>query len=179
MQISNNKVVTIEYKMVDTNGVLLDTTDNNEPYSFIQGQAGIFPAIEEEIEGRGIGDRCTLRLEPQQAFGEHDDALLKVVPKDHFKFEGEIEVGMSFVTKKNGHPLPVTVTGVDSENITIDANHPLSGKPIHMDLVIVDVRDALEDELATGLVQTEDELFSREQESNESRVDGLIVKGPV
>ncbi len=45
-----------------------------------------------------------------------------------------------------------TVTKVDGDDITIDANHPLAGQTLKFDVTIVDVRDATPEELSHGHV---------------------------
>ncbi|MES9899451.1 MAG: peptidylprolyl isomerase [Sedimenticola sp.] len=172
MQVSKDKVVTLEYRMIDVEGNLIDTSDDSEPLSFIQGRQTVFPALEEQIEGRCTGDRLTFTLEPKQGYGERDDTLVREIPRSHFEAEGDICVGMTFAAKKDGRRQPITVTAVSEDQITVDANHPLSGVTMNVDVVIVDVRDAVEDELVTGLVQNMDEIYSREEKQ-----DGVPVKG--
>ncbi len=96
MQVSKDKVVTLEYRMIDVEGNLIDTSDDSEPLSFIQGRQTVFPALEEQIEGRCTGDRLTFTLEPKQGYGERDDTLVREIPRSHFEAEGDICVGMTF-----------------------------------------------------------------------------------
>ncbi|MES9884622.1 MAG: FKBP-type peptidyl-prolyl cis-trans isomerase [Sedimenticola sp.] len=172
MQISKDKIVTIEYKMVDVDGTVIDSSDDSDPLSFIQGREAVFPALEAQVEGKSTGSRLAFTLEPKQTYGERDEKLVRVIPRDHFDLEGDISVGMTFAAKKDGRRQPVTVTAVSEDELTVDANHPLAGVTMSVDVVIVDVRDAVEDELATGLVQNMDEIYSRQQKQ-----DGVPVKG--
>ena len=64
MQVTKDKVVTLEYTMTDDEGDVVDTTDNGEPLSFIQGRASLLPAIEAAIEGKEVGHRLAITLEP-------------------------------------------------------------------------------------------------------------------
>ncbi len=128
--------------------------------------------MEKKIEGKRVGDRLTFTLAPEEAYGERDEKFVRAIPRDRFNVEGEVVVGMTFAASKDGRRQPVTVTAVSEDEITVNANHPLAGVTLNVDLVIVDVRDAVEDELATGLVQDMDEIYSREQKQ-----DGVPVKG--
>jgi FKBP-type peptidyl-prolyl cis-trans isomerase SlyD len=166
MQISNDKVVTIEYTMTDQLGNLLDTSDNGETVSFIHGRATVFPALEVALEGRSIGERLQLTLTPEQAYGATDERLVKVIPRDKFKLEGEIAVGRRFKTRRDDTEVVVTVVKVDDESVVVDANPPLAGVTIQMDVVIVEVRDAIAEELASGQVQDMDEIYEKEQKKS-------------
>jgi FKBP-type peptidyl-prolyl cis-trans isomerase SlyD len=46
----------------------------------------------------------------------------------------------------------VTVVGIEGEEVTIDANHPLAGETLNFDVKIVDVREATSEELEHGHV---------------------------
>ncbi|WP_260294768.1 FKBP-type peptidyl-prolyl cis-trans isomerase [Sedimenticola hydrogenitrophicus] len=166
MQISNDKVVTIEYTMTDQLGNLLDTSDNGETVSFIHGRGTVFPALEEALDGRSIGERLQLTLTPEQAYGATDERLVKVIPRDKFKLEGEIAVGRRFKTLRDDTEVVVTVVKVDDESVVVDANPPLAGVTIQMDVVIVEVRDAIAEELASGQVQDMDEIYEKEQKKS-------------
>ncbi len=177
MHITKDKVVSIEYRMVDQAGTLIDSSDHAEPLSFIQGHTKVLPAIEEKVEGHGLGDRLTFTLEPEQAFGERDDDLIRQIPRDRFFHHEELKIGMTFTSGRPGHQRLVTLVNVNQDEITVDANHPLAGQRLNIDLVIIDVREALEDELVTGVVQEVADIYAREQEA--VRVVGMPVKGPL
>ncbi len=166
MQISQDKVVTIEYTMTDQLGNLLDTSDNGDTLSFIQGKGAIFPALEDALSGKSIGERLEITLTPEQAYGKTDERLIKIVPRDRFKFEGEIQVGSQFKTRRDDEDIVVTIVKVDDQNVVIDANPPMAGVTINMDIVIVEVRDAVEEELITGQVQDMDEIYEKEQKKS-------------
>ena len=169
MQISKDKVVTIEYKMVDREGNIISTSDDGDALSFIQGRATVFPALEEQVEGHKMGERLTFALEPQQAYGERDESLVRVIPRGQFNFTGDIDAGMKFVTRKNDRELPVIVTAVSDDEVTVDANHALAGIVMNVDLVIVDVREAIEAELESGVVQEMDDIYTQEQIHNQDK----------
>ncbi|HHS84025.1 MAG TPA: hypothetical protein ENK38_03750 [Gammaproteobacteria bacterium] len=69
---------------------------------------------------------------------------------------------MKFKTKKEDRVMTVTVTEVTDDQVTVDANHPLAGVSIDIDLVIISVREAIEEELRSGEVQDMDEIYSKE-----------------
>ena len=51
---------------------------------------------------------------------------------------------------EDGQTRRVTVTAINGDDVTVDANHPLAGVELHFDVEIVEVRDATEEEIANG-----------------------------
>lgn len=164
MKIGKDSVVSIEYTLTDDQGTLIDTTDDNDELSFIQGRGDIFPAIERAVHGHEPGKKLTITLPPEEAFGPHQQGLVKQVPRGFFKQAKEITPGMQFKTEKEGEEIVVTVLEADDEQVTIDANHPLAGSSLHFDLVIVGVREAIPEELQSGQIQEMDEIYRREEQ---------------
>ncbi len=153
MQITKDRVVTIEYTTTDKDGQIIDTTDNIENYAFIQGRGEIFKVVEEAIEGRYKGAQLNLTLAPEQAYGVRDESLIRQVPRRQVRVpDGDMEVGLKLKGNNRDNATPITVVAFDDETVTLDANNPLAGLTIHIKLVIVDVREATEEELRTGRV---------------------------
>ncbi len=168
MQISKDTVVTIEFTLTDDEGIVLDSTDDREAHSFIQGRGDIFVGLEEALLGHNSGEQLNITLPPEQGFGPSQEELIKQVSMEYFQKAKEITPGMQFKTEKEGEEVVVTVVDVDEEKglVTIDANHPLASSSLHFDLVIVGVRKAVAAELRTGQVQTMDEIYSREDDNS-------------
>ena len=162
MKIANGKVVTLEYTLSDTDGQPLDSSDGKEALSLIHGRGSVFPAIEDALIGRGMGERISVELSPEQAYGQHDERLLQHIPRSNFRTDKPIMPGMQFLRRVDDEEYIVTVTAVDDDQVTIDANHPLVGQHLHFDLVVTGVRDALDEELQSGHIQELDEIYARE-----------------
>lgn len=151
MQIDKHKVATIEYTLTDQQSAVIDSSEGGEPLSYIHGTGNIIPGLEEALSGKAPGDELQVTIPPEHAYGERDDSLLQVVPKDRFESPEEIQVGMQFHAQSNsGDPYVVTVVDVDKDNVTVDGNHPLAGMTLHFDVKVVDVRDATKEELDHG-----------------------------
>ncbi len=162
MKIRNDVVVTIEYTVKDKKGNIIDSSDDNEALSFIQGTGKVFDGLEAALMGRSSGERLSISLEPDQAYGARNEELVKQIPRERFNLDGQIQPGMKFKTKKEDRVMTVTVTEVTDDQVTVDANHPLAGVSIDIDLVIISVREAIEEELRSGEVQDMDEIYSKE-----------------
>ena len=151
MQISKHKVVSMDYTLTDDQGTVIDTSKGREPLAYIQGIGNIIPGLEAALEGRTEGESVTVRVEPEQGYGERDETLLRVVPRNLFDVE-EVQAGMQFHAQSEEGTEVVTVVGVTDEEVTVDSNHPLAGVALNFDVTIVEVRDASEEELSHGHV---------------------------
>jgi FKBP-type peptidyl-prolyl cis-trans isomerase SlyD len=155
MQIATNTVVTIDYTLKDDDQSVLDTSQGQEPLSYIHGIGNLIPGLEKALAGKSEGDRVQVTIPPDDAYGERDEDLLQAIPRERFERANEIEVGMQFHTQSDEGMQVVTVVGVDGDNITIDGNHPLAGKTLHFDVQIVGVREASAEEISHGHVHGE------------------------
>jgi FKBP-type peptidyl-prolyl cis-trans isomerase SlyD len=153
MQISANKVVSIDYTLTNDQGQVLDSSSEREPLAYLQGHHNIISGLESALEGRSAGDNVKVTIRAADAYGERDESLSQSVPRKMFEDADKVTVGMQFQTMSaQGDTQIVTVTGVDAEHVTVDANHPLAGETLTFDVTIVDVRDATEEELDHGHV---------------------------
>lgn len=153
MPIGSNKVVTIHYTLKDDQGNILDSTIGSQPFSYLTGYEQIIPKLEEEIDSMIIGGKKHVSIPAAEAYGERNEALIHHVSRDNFPPDIELEVGMEFVTNApDGSQMPLVVTELNGDDITIDFNHPLAGKNLEFDVELIDVRDATDEELSHGHV---------------------------
>ena len=151
MVIEKNRVVSIDYKLVDDDGDLIDSSDEGEPLVYLHGNGNIIPGLEKQLEGKKQGDAVACVLNPVDGYGERDESLVFTVGKD--EFEGsEVDVGMQFEAHGENGAQIVTVVSVEGDEVKDDANHPLAGEKLHFDVKIVDVREASAEELEHGHV---------------------------
>ncbi len=143
MRVQVNTVVTVNYQMFSTDGVLID--ENQAPMDYLHGGYDqILPAVEADLEGCVVGDKVSVELTPEQAFGEHDPELvfaedLRLLPED-------VQVGMVFETRDedNEETTLHRVIEVDMQTgkVVLDANHPLAGLDLRFVAEVVAIRAA-------------------------------------
>ncbi len=152
MQISDNKVVTIDYTLKDDAGTVLDSSAGGPGLAYLHGASNIIPGLEKALAGKTQGDSLNVSINPAEAYGERDDSMIQTVPRD--MFEGtEIQVGAQYhAMTPEGHPVTITVKDIKDDGVVIDGNHPLAGQTLHFDVTITDVRDATQEELDHGHV---------------------------
>ena len=155
MQISSPCVVTLTWRLQDTQGNLIDELP--EPLEFFYGGDDLLEKVEEALLDQAIGFSATLHLEPEHAFGDYDPALVFFEPRKIMP-EG-VAVGLQFDGPPPGSITPdmpadvvYTVTEVYPEHVVLDGNHPLAGIALRLDLVVRDVREATEEEIEAGSV---------------------------
>ncbi len=152
MIIEKDRVVSIEYSLTDDEGTLVDSSDGSEPLVYLHGNGNIIEGLETQLAGKKAGDHLTCVVEPAQGYGERDDALVFTVERSQFASGEKVEEGMQFEAHDENGARIVTVVGVEGDKVTIDANHPLAGAKLHFDVKVVEVREALPEELEHGHV---------------------------
>lgn len=150
MQIGDQKVVTLHYTLTDSEGRLIDKSDDGS-FAYLHGASNIIPGLEDALAGRSAGDEVTVAVAPEDGYGVRNDAMLQQVPKSMFEDGSQIAVGNQFHAQgPNGEMLVVTVVEVQDEHVVVDGNHPLAGVDLHFTVTIVDVRDASTEEIEHG-----------------------------
>ena len=152
MQASKDKVVSIHYTLTNDQGEVLDSSASGEPMPYLHGHMNIIPGLEGALEGKKVGDKLKVTVEPAEGYGERNDAMVEKVPKSMFQGVDEILPGMQFHAQTGDGMAVVTVTKVEEEHVTIDANHPLAGERLTFEVEVTDIRDASSEELEHGHV---------------------------
>jgi FKBP-type peptidyl-prolyl cis-trans isomerase SlyD len=150
MNISANKVVSIDYTLKDDSGATLDSSAGRQPLSYMHGSGQIIVGLEKALEGKTIGDSISVSIKPEEAYGKYDETLLFKVEKDKFQNIDELEVGMRIQAQSQDGVNIFIVKAIEADVVTLDANHPLAGQNLNFDVSIKDVRDASKEELETG-----------------------------
>ncbi len=141
MQIAKNTVVTLDYQVHDSDGNLVD--DGAEKLVYLHGgYDDIFRDIEEGLEGKNIGDKLQVKLQPEEAFGEYDADLVNVEPLE--LFPPDVKVGMQ-LEREDG--TMVMITDIEDGSVVVDGNHPLAGKALIFVCSVMEVRSATADEI--------------------------------
>lgn len=153
-EIVKDTVVTLNYTVRDHEGNMID--DGAHPLVYLHGgYDGIFPVLEELLQGKKVGERFQVKLQPEDAFGEYDEELVLI--EDASLFPENIEVGMSFerVTDNGEEEVIYRITDIADGKVVVDGNHPLAGTALVFDLTVAAVRKASADEIAHGHVHGE------------------------
>jgi FKBP-type peptidyl-prolyl cis-trans isomerase SlyD len=149
--IQKDRVVQMAYRLVDSDGRLLEEKTPEEPYEYLHGHGQINEAVERAVEGKTSGFRAEVHLTPREGYGEYDPSLVVEVPRAHFPMNVDLQAGMKFnTTGPDGRAMIVRVIETDGQTVTIDGNHPLAGLELVFDLRVLDVREASPEEADIG-----------------------------
>ena len=160
MQISKNTVVSLDVELSDIWGNSIERSD--EPVQYLHGGYGnIFPAAEAALDGKSVKDRVEVRLEPEDAFGDYDEELLRV--EERSRFPEALEVGMRFEGEPGGADEGrfFTVTDIAEDKVVLDANHPLAGMALKLSCTVIGVRAATASEIESGAADDPESVILR------------------
>ncbi|EOW3941072.1 peptidylprolyl isomerase [Vibrio parahaemolyticus] len=150
MKIEKNVVASLAYKVMMEDGVVVDQSTVDAPLDYLHGHNNLITGLEKELEGKVAGDKFSVTVAPEDAYGEHNDALVQRVPADVFQGVDQIEVGMRFLADTDQGPIPVEVTEVDGDEVVVDGNHMLAGQTLTFEVEVMATREATAEEIEHG-----------------------------
>ncbi|MBI2141479.1 peptidylprolyl isomerase [Candidatus Woesearchaeota archaeon] len=138
--VAKGSKVSIEYTGTFEDGTVFDTTDGRAPIRFVTGNVEVIKGFDNAVLGMKKGEQKTIRITPQDGYGERDERLQQQVPRSVFPAEMKIDRNMGFSFRApQGQMVHATITGVSGDTVTIDMNHPLAGKNLVFKLKVVDI----------------------------------------
>ncbi len=153
LKVADNRVVQFHYTVKTDDGELINSSDGAAPVTYLHGASMILPGggLIKRMSGCAVGEKFSAVVSPEEAYGEYQEPGPQPISRASFPAEAELEIGMSFpVEASTGEQFPVWITDVQEESVYVDSNHPLAGKSLHFDIEIVSIREATEDEAASG-----------------------------
>ena len=132
--------VKVHYTGKLDNGEVFDTSKEREPFEFKIGGQAVIPGFEKGVVGMGVGDSKTIEISPEDAYGEKKEELVVEVQKSELPEDITPSVGQRLqIRQQDGNPIVVTITDMNEDNITLDANHPLAGYTLFFDVELVEI----------------------------------------
>jgi FKBP-type peptidyl-prolyl cis-trans isomerase SlyD len=149
--IQNGKVVSIHYTLTNEEGEVLDTSKGEAPFDYLHGAQNIVPGLEKKLTGQAVGAHLEVEVSPEEGYGAHDPEGVQHVAKSAFPSDVDLETGMQFrAENSDGEAVPIWVTAIDGDDVTIDFNHPLAGETLKFDVTVTAIRDASAEEIEHG-----------------------------
>lgn len=139
-QVKNGDKVKVHYHGKLRNGDTFDSSEGRDPLEFTVGGGQVIKGFDYGVMGMQVGDKKTVEIAVQDAYGEKQDEMIIEFPKDQFPPEMNPEVGMQLMMNNGaGQQFPVTVAEVRDESVVLDANHPLAGQDLVFDIELVSI----------------------------------------
>lgn len=129
--------VRIHYTGRFTDGTTFDSSEGRDPLEFQVGVGEVIPGLERAILEMEPGTTETVTVEPGDAYGEREDALVHEV--DRSQLPDEVEEGSALEANVNGQKAILWVVDLGDSTATVDANHPLAGRTLVFDVELVEV----------------------------------------
>ena len=132
--------VAIHYTGTLADGSQFDSSEGRDPLRFMLGSGQIIAGLDAAITGMSQGEKKSVTIAAAEAYGDHRPEAVQAVPRAQIPAEIPLEVGGSLqVQTPDGQTIPVTVTSVTDEEVTLDANHPLAGKDLTFAVELVEI----------------------------------------
>ena len=130
--------VLFEGKLED--GTVFDKTERGNPIEFVVGEGRVLPKIENLVKGMKTGEKKSIKLKPEDAFGPRREDLVKDIPRHAITLDKEPKVGAILLLKSpEGRTFSATIVKVEKETLRIDLNHPLAGKNVIINIELLSV----------------------------------------
>lgn len=148
MRVKTDMIVTLSYRLEDSEGRLIEDRPTDKPFIYLHGYGNLIPVLEKRLEGQTAGFQLSVKLAAREAYGEYQKNLLVEVPRQQLPPELPIEAGRRFSTSgPNGEPIVVRVVEFDENMVVLDGNHPLAGVDLAFDVKVLAIRAATEQEV--------------------------------
>ncbi|WP_340251763.1 FKBP-type peptidyl-prolyl cis-trans isomerase [Roseobacter sp. HKCC-CH-9208] len=132
--------VAIHYTGTLADGSQFDSSEGRDPLRFTLGSGQIIAGLDAAITGMSQGEKKSVTIAAAEAYGDHRPEAVQAVPRAQIPAEMTLEVGGGLqVQTPDGQTIPVTVTSVTDEEVTLDANHPLAGKDLTFAVELVEI----------------------------------------
>lgn len=139
--VQHNSSVLAHYVMyLSDQSVAESTYHHQQPVKFVLGDGSLSQPLEQALLGKAVGDKTTVVLTPEEAFGLAENDKVMNLPRSHFPADIELSEGLivSF-HQPNGVDVPGLIRRLMGDLVLVDFNHPLAGQTLSMTLEIVEI----------------------------------------
>jgi len=139
-QVKKGDKIKVHYNGRLNDGQTFDSSSGREPLEFEVGGGMVIKGFDEGVKGMAVGDKKTITIPFDQAYGPRNPDMIIEMPKDRFPKDMELEVGMPLgMSDGQGQQFEVTIIEIKDDSVTLDANHPLAGQDLIFDLELVEI----------------------------------------
>ena len=125
---------------LDDGTVFSSTYEEKELFEFTIGKASVLASFEKAIIGMNEGDKKTILVPPEDAYGQHKKEFVFVMDRAQAPAELTLELGKKLQIRSNqGKPAIATITAITEEHVVLDANDPLAGKTLSFQIELIEI----------------------------------------
>ncbi|MGA9998228.1 MAG: peptidylprolyl isomerase [Pyrinomonadaceae bacterium] len=141
-QAKKGDTVRVHYTGRFDDGQVFDSSEGGDPLEFQIGAGQVIEGFDEGVREMSVGGKKTITIEADKAYGQRNDALIQTIPRASIELEEDPQPGMQLTMQlPDGNQIPITVTDVTQDSITLDANHPLAGQNLTFDIELVGIQE--------------------------------------
>jgi len=142
-QAKTGDTVRINYIGRLTDGTEFDSSAGRAPLQFTLGAGEIIPGLEQHVAGMEVGSKSTVTIPSEAAYGPHRPEAIQTVDRASVPEGIDLDIGTQLQARTpDGRVVPLTVVGVDTNSVQLDANHPLAGKDLVFDVELIEIVQA-------------------------------------
>ena len=139
-QVKKGDTIQVHYHGTLADGSIFDSSTGRDPLAFEVGGGMVIEGFDNGVLGMAVGDKRTVEIPAEQAYGPKNDDMVMEFPIDRFPTDMVPEVGQQLnMSNTQGEEFPVVIVEVADEFVLLDANHPLAGKDLIFDLELVSI----------------------------------------
>ncbi len=157
MDNKQSKYISVSYQLfsIDKDGTrhLEEQTQQGNPFTFVSGFGFSLDGFEQRVVALQPGEKFDFTLAPADAFGEYDPEGVHKMKREvftineHFDHENIYEGAVITLMDADEHRFMARVMKVDADGVTIDTNHPLAGQTLQFTGLVLENRDATNEEI--------------------------------
>ncbi len=139
-QAKDGDAVTIHYTGRLIDGTVFDSSEGKDPLPFTLGSGQVISGFEDAVTGMNIGEKKTVTIPPEKAYGERNEQMVINVPLTQVPPDIKPEVGQQLqLMGPENQPMVVVISEITDESVVLDANPPLAGKELTFDIELVTI----------------------------------------
>ena len=140
IKVRKGDTVKVHYTCKLANGTVIDSSIGGEPLELVVGKEDVIKGLDEAVAGMKVGEAKTIRVAAEKAYGLRHDEWVLEVGRDKFTEDWSPEAGLHYeIPRENGQSTTATVTFVSKSSVTLDFNHPLSGKELIFEISLLEI----------------------------------------
>lgn len=157
MDTQQNKFISVSYQLysLETDGTkqLVEQTQQGRPFQFISGFGFSLDAFEQKLVGLQPGDKFDFTLQPSEAFGEYDEEGVRKLDREMFSINGHFDHENIYpgavitLMDADEKRFMARIADVQEDGVTVDTNHPLAGNTLQFTGIVLENRDATNEEI--------------------------------
>jgi peptidylprolyl isomerase len=139
-QVKTGDKVKVHYHGKLTSGETFDSSNGRPPLEFEVGSGMVIKGFDDGVTGMKVGDKKTINIPAESAYGEKNPDMLIEYPKSQFPENIELQIGTDLMmSSASGQQFQVKIADIKEDVVILDANHPLAGEELIFDIELVEI----------------------------------------